>query len=80
MKVGSNAAGTSNWRGGLTWVGEEGAEIVDLPRGSRIYSNEESMAMTSGMTVNISVASLNNDIDIASLAMKVAREIARRTR
>jgi TP901 family phage tail tape measure protein len=80
VKVGSNAAGTSNWRGGLTWVGEEGAEIVDLPRGSRIYSNEESMAMTSGMTVNISVASLNNDIDIASLAMKVAREIARRTR
>ena len=36
--------------------------------------------MASGMTVNISVASLNNDMDIHSLAMQVAREIARRTR
>lgn len=38
-RIGSNAKGTSNWRGGLTWVGEEGPEIVDLPRGSRVYPN-----------------------------------------
>lgn len=39
---GYNAAGDRNWRGGLTWVGETGPELVQLPRGSRIYSNQES--------------------------------------
>lgn len=37
-----NAAGDTNWRGGLTWVGEQGPELVSLPQGSRIYSNPES--------------------------------------
>lgn len=40
-----NAAGTDNWRGGLTWVGEAGPELVSLPRGSAIYSNQESRAI-----------------------------------
>ena len=31
-----NASGTDNWEGGQTWVGEEGPELVTLPRGSRI--------------------------------------------
>ena len=38
-----NAGGTENWRGGLTWVGEAGPELVALPQGSSIYSNQESM-------------------------------------
>jgi len=40
--AGYNAAGDRNWRGGLTWVGETGPELVQLPRGARIYSNQES--------------------------------------
>ena len=40
-----NAAGDENWRGGLTWVGEGGPELVSLPRGSQIYSNQESAQM-----------------------------------
>lgn len=40
--VGSNAGGTNNWSGGLTWVGEGGRELVDLPRGSKISSNSKS--------------------------------------
>ena len=40
-----NEAGTDNWRGGLTWVGEAGPELVSLPRGSAIYSNQESRAI-----------------------------------
>ena len=39
---GWNAGGTDAWRGGLTWVGEAGPELVALPRGSQIYSNQES--------------------------------------
>lgn len=46
-----NASGTDNWRGGLTWVGEGGPELVRLPRGTQIYSNQEStqMAAAGGM-------------------------------
>lgn len=40
-----NAAGDQNWRGGLTWVGEGGPELVSLPRGTQIYSNQESSQM-----------------------------------
>jgi hypothetical protein len=44
--VGTNAAGTNNWRGGVTWVGEKGPELVELPRGSRILPNKESTALS----------------------------------
>lgn len=43
-----NAAGDTNWRGGLTWVGEQGPELVSLPQGSRIYSNPESERIAAG--------------------------------
>ena len=43
--VGSNAEGTNNWRGGPTWVGERGPELVDLPRGSRVLPNKESVQL-----------------------------------
>src|SRR3546814_14104595 len=29
---GNNAKGTPYWKGGMTWVGERGPELVDLPR------------------------------------------------
>ena len=34
-----NAHGTDNWRGGLTWVGERGKELVNLPRGAQVIPN-----------------------------------------
>ena len=45
VPVGHNAAGTDNWRGGLTWVGELGPELVDLPKGAQVYDHNESMEM-----------------------------------
>ena len=42
---GRNAGGTDNWRGGLTWVGEAGPELVDLPMGSKILSAQDSKKM-----------------------------------
>lgn len=33
---------------GLTWVGERGPELVDLPQGSMVHSNAESQRMASG--------------------------------
>ncbi len=45
LKIGANASGTASWIGGLTSINERGGEIVDLPRGTRIYPHDESLAM-----------------------------------
>lgn len=42
--IGYNAAGTEDWRGGVTWIGEAGPEKVYLPPHTKILSNQESMA------------------------------------
>lgn len=33
----------------LTWVGEQGPELIDLPAGSRVHSNPDSARMAAGM-------------------------------
>lgn len=43
----SGAAG-GGARGGMTWVGEEGPELVKLPFGSTVYPSGTSQAMASG--------------------------------
>lgn len=39
-RIGRNAAGTQNWRGGLTTVGEYGKELIELPKGTKIFNNQ----------------------------------------
>lgn len=39
------AKGTNSWRGGIAQVHERGGEIIDLPRGSRVYPHDESVSM-----------------------------------
>lgn len=41
------ATGTNFHPGGMAWVGERGPELVSMPRGSRVFTNRESMGMTS---------------------------------
>lgn len=55
MAVGANASGTSNWRGGLTRVNEQGGEIMNLPSGTQIIPHDLSRNMlnNSGSTVTI---------------------------
>ena len=50
---GTNADGDNNWRGGPTWVGEQGPELVDLPRGSRILPHKESVTWAVGRRNNV---------------------------
>jgi hypothetical protein len=50
-KVPGNASGTNYWKGGPTWVGERGPEILNLPRGSQIIPNDKAKA-TSTTTAN----------------------------
>ena len=42
------ADGVRNFGGGMAIVGERGPELVNLPKGSDVFSNEESRRMTSG--------------------------------
>lgn len=43
--IGKNALGTSNWRGGVTLVGENGPELVNLPYGTEITNARETDAL-----------------------------------
>ena len=63
---GRNAGGTDNWRGGLTWVGEAGPELVRLPQGSQIMTAQESQQMIQPIEVYVTIDAKNvrefNDI------------------
>ncbi len=70
--IGKNATGTESWSGGLTYVNENGGEIMDLPGGTRIYPAAESRRMMAAndagfgrMAVDIN---LNTDLFTASVS------------
>jgi len=48
MSIGANALGTDNWRGGLSWVGERGPELVNLPMGAQVIPNSKLGGPASG--------------------------------
>ncbi len=75
---GYNAAGDNNWRGGLTWVGENGPEVLNLPKGTQIYSAQESREMAGGDTFNfyVDIRSISDLQDLITMA-KNQRRIAR---
>jgi tape measure domain-containing protein len=47
-KIPGFANGVRNFSGGLAVVGERGPELVNLPKGADVFTNEESRRMTSG--------------------------------
>ena len=59
--------GTDNWAGGLAQVHECGGEIIDLPRGSRVYPHDESLAMAR----REGAAASNQTVTIAKLADQI---------
>ena len=81
------ANGTDNWRGGPAMIHDRGAEIVDLPNGTRVIPHDASItaaynmgARTSsvnlgGISVNISGVTVQGENDIQKLADKVAAAI-----
>lgn len=64
-----NAGGTNYWKGGLTWVGENGPELVSLPRGSEIMSAQESRTVgTTAIYVTIDAKNVREFNDIIDMA------------
>lgn len=46
--IGKNAIGTNYYKGGYTWVGERGPELMKLPGGTQIKTNSQSNKMVNG--------------------------------
>jgi hypothetical protein len=72
------ATGTNFHPGGLAWVGERGPELINLPRGSKVYNNQQSMAManqsiTIGGTVR--VEGVNDMGQLVGVTKLIAKEI-----
>ena len=74
---GWNAGGTGNWRGGLTWVGENGPELVHLPRGASVTSAQESRMGGDTFNITISAKDVREFNDVVEMA-KTARMRARK--
>lgn len=53
------AKGTPNWLGGLAHINEKGGEIVDLPKGTRVYPHDESVSIAKN-TSNAQLSTISN--------------------
>lgn len=75
--VAANATGTSYFSGGWTTVGEHGPELMSLPAGTKILSNQASNNAPKGdrkISINVEHMEVRSDADI----QRVAEELAKR--
>ena len=83
-KIPQLAKGTDNWQGGIAQVSEKGGEIIDLPKGTRVYPHDESVQMARQETkksISITIAKLadsiivREDADIDRIAEAIAKKL-----
>ncbi|MGL6221034.1 MAG: hypothetical protein ACRC36_23560 [Lacrimispora sphenoides] len=74
------ASGTDYASGGKAWVGENGPELLELPRGSRVISAEESRRSSGGDTyilqANIDAKNIKDWTDVVNF-MQQGKQAAR---
>lgn len=91
LKIGKNATGTKYWQGGLSMVGEHGPELVQMPSGSKVYTNREtntiinqepikrrSSEVTSNnisVSVNIEGVTIREEADINRFTSKLVKQM-----
>ncbi len=73
--IGKNALGTDNWRGGLSWVGERGPELVNLPMGAQVIPNHKLGSGGSGAAFTYAPT-----IDARGASLEAVRELEGRMR
>lgn len=79
----SYAKGTDFHPGGLAWVGELGPELVELPRGSKVHTNKNSMDMMNQKvehTGTITVKGVNDRNELIGVVDIVMDELRRGVR
>lgn len=75
--LGGNATGTKYWSGGLSVVGEHGPELVQMPSGSKVFTNRESRAMVNrAMPTQVSSGNGQNIINITIQKMAENIQVA----
>lgn len=81
-KIPMLAKGTNNWPGGIAQVNEKGGEIIDLPRGTRVYPHDDSVRMAKkDGNKTITVAKIADTIvvreesDIDKIVKKLVEEL-----
>lgn len=62
------AKGTDFFQGGYAIVGEQGPELVKMPRGSQVKTNKETENMLGGLSINIENFVNNRKQDVQALA------------
>lgn len=60
IDIGHNATGSGGWRGGLTWVNEQGGELINLPNGSQIIPHDISMHYADRMAASAAAGAGRN--------------------
>jgi len=76
-----HASGADYYGGGRTWVGEEGPELVELPRGSRIIPNDRASQISNAtnnyyITIDAkNVTDFNRVVDMANQMQMATRRI-----
>lgn len=85
------AKGTNDWQGGIVQVHERGGEIIDLPKGSRVYPHDRSVqkaysdgAKSSGkVIINIPKLAdkivIREDADIDKIVTKLANKLEKKS-
>lgn len=75
----AHATGTPYYSGGWTTVGEHGPELMRLPSGSKILSNQASSNITARgdrpISIHIDKMEVRNNDDIDAVAEKLAKKI-----
>lgn len=77
------AHGTNYHPGGLAWVGEQGPELIDLPKGTKVHSNQKSMNMMKNKiehTGTIKVVGVNNNDEFVGVVDMVMEQLRREVR
>lgn len=73
--IGKHANGTNYYKGGYTWVGEHGPELMRLPGGTQIKTNSQSQKMISGDIPNVQVIIQGNVIGNESFIDQVGSAV-----
>lgn len=78
FRIGSNANGTSFWRGGYTTVGEHGRELVDLPTGTKGHFNPQtSQVANRGREVHVHIQQVvvREEADVRKIAEEIVKKL-----
>lgn len=80
--------GTDNWKGGLAITQDRGGEIMDLPKGTRVYPHDESVKQAykdgkrngnNGLSINVTKLAdkieVRQDSDIDKIVDKMAQKL-----